>query len=103
MGDFVGFGVGDFVGFGDFSGFGILGVFTFGACFRLFASNCISLGGGGFSLGAGAGLLSRPGVLDLAFAFGAGSDAALALSLVGLPRLPLDTRFIAASLASSGE
>ena len=59
----------------DYHGFGCLS-FAFDAPRRLFASNCISLGGGAFSLGAGAGLPTRPGVLDLAF------DLVLVLMLV---------------------
>ena len=100
----AGFGVGDFVGFGDFSGFGdlpVLGIFAglaLGARLRLAASDCKSLGGGGFSLGAGAGLASRPGVLDLAFSMGAGSAAGRG-TLALLPPL----RLIAASLTSNGE
>ena len=72
-------------------------VLLFGACLRLFASNSISLGGGGFSLGAGAGLPTRPGVLDLAFDFGAGSDAGRG-TLGFLPSL----RLIVVSLGSNG-
>ena len=99
----AGFGVGDFVGFGDFSGFGdfpvlgIFGGFALAARLRLAASNCKSLGGGGFSLGGGGGLVSRPGVLDLAFTRDSGSGAgrrALAL----LPPL----RLVAASMVSFG-
>ena len=50
---------------------------------RLFASTCSGLGGGFFSLGAGAGLVAPrafPVLLDLAFDFGAGSDDALVVS-----------------------
>ena len=105
----AGFGAGDFEGFGDFAGFGGFGgfgdfagvgpgaSFTFDLPRRLAASTCISLGGGASSLGGGAGLLARPGVLDLAFAFGAGSDAVRG-TLGFLPTL----RLIAASLVSNG-
>ena len=49
-------------------------------------------------MGAGAGLPTRPGVLDLAFDFGAGSDTGRG-TLGFLPSL----RLIAASLGSNGE
>ena len=49
-------------------------------------------------MGAGAGLPTRPGVLDLAFDFGAGSDAGRG-TIDFLPAL----RLIAASLGSNGE
>ena len=108
VGDFVGFGdfsgLGDFSGFGDFSCFGdfpvlgIFGGFALAARLRLAASNCKSLGGGGFSLGGGGGLVSRPGVLDLAFSRRVGSDAGRG-TLALLPPL----RLIAASLTSNGE
>ena len=74
-GGFAGFGAGDFAGGG-----GVCLVFA--ACRRLFASNCSRLGGGFFSLGAGAGLvahLASPVLLDLPFDFGAGADDALAM------------------------
>ena len=95
-GDFEGFG--DLDGFGDFAGFGVGASFTFDFPRRLAASTCISLGGGASSLGGGAGLPTRPGVLDLAFDFGAGSDAGRG-TLGFIPAL----RLIVASRVSFGK
>ncbi len=78
---------------------------VFDASRRLYASTCKSLGSP-FSIeraNVGAGLLADlgfPALLDLALAFGGGSDDGLVKSCGGLPCIFLAIRLVAASLVS---